>query len=222
MNNSENSSLFIDPDPITWLNSDRIRFLNYSLSPLFLFLKSTNLINQVLLAWIGKEIEKEAKQYESIYDKPLLNWSHAQWGHNLETMYLQNKTKFDKINCRLLSVSDKNLSYELYHRLKANEESFDSLSLKYSIGPERFRGGRFENQSLSTFPESLQSQLFSMEVGGVLKPFAYNNGYSILVLDRRTPAEFDRTTRENLLALQFELWSEAMLPFLERHLSIQD
>ena len=137
-------------------------------------------------------------------------------------MYLQNKIKLDKIDCRLLSVSDKNLSYELYHRLKANEEGFDSILLKYSIGAEKFRGGRFENQSLSSFPKSLQSQLSSMEEGGILKPFAYNNGYSILVLDRRTPAEFDETTRENLLALEFERWSEAMLPFLERHLSIQD
>ena len=61
-----------------------------------------------------------------------------------------------------------------------------------------------------------------MEEGGILKPFAYNNGYSILLLDRRTPAEFDETTRENLLTLEFERWTEAMLPFLERHLSIQD
>ena len=222
MSNPEESSLFIDPDPNSWLDDDRIRFLNYTLSPLFSFLKSTNLSNQVLLAWIGKEIEREANHCESIYDKSFLNWSNAQWGHSLETMYLQNKTKLDKIDCRLLSVSDKNLSYELYHRLKANEESFESLLLKYSIGPERFRGGRFENQSLSSFPKSLQFQLLSMEEGGILKPFAYNNGYSILVLDRRTPAEFDETTRENLLTLEFERWSEAMLPFLERHLSIQD
>ena len=222
MSNSEKSSLFIDPDPNSWLDEDRIRFLNYTLSPLFPFLKSTNLSDQVLIAWIGQEIEREADQYEFIYDKSLLNWSYAQWGHRLEAMYLQNKTKLDKIDCRLLSVSDKNLSYELYHRLKANEESFDNLSLKHSIGPERFRGGRFENQSLSSFPKSLQPQLFSMEEGGILKPFAYNNGYSILLLDRRTPAEFDETTRENLLTLEFERWSEAMLPFLERHLSIQD
>ena len=222
MSHPEKSSSFIDPDPNIWLDNDRIRFLNYTLSPLFPFLQSTNLCNQVLLAWIGKEIEREAEHFESIYDKPLLNWSNAQWGHRLETMYLQNKIKLDKIDCRLLSVSDKNLSYELYHRLKANEEGFDSISLKYSTGAERFRGGRFENQSLSSFPKSLQSQLSSMEEGGILKPFAYNNGYSILVLDRRTPAEFDETTRENLLALEFERWSEALLPFLERHLSIQD
>ena len=222
MSTSEESSFFIDPDPNIWLDNHRIRFLSYTLSPLFPFLKSTNLSKHVLLAWIGKEVEKEAENFESIYDKPLLNWSNAQWGHSLETMYLQNKIKLDKIDCRLLSVSDKNLSYELYHRLKANEEGFDSILLKYSIGAEKFRGGRFENQSLSSFPKSLQSQLSSMEEGGILKPFAYNNGYSILVLDRRTPAEFDETTRENLLALEFERWSEAMLPFLERHLSIQD
>ena len=92
MSNPEESSLFIDPDPNSWLDDDRIRFLNYTLSPLFSFLKSTNLSNQVLLAWIGKEIEREANHCESIYDKSFLNWSNAQWGHSLETMYLQNKT----------------------------------------------------------------------------------------------------------------------------------
>ena len=107
MSHPEKSSSFLDPDPNIWLDNDRIRFLNYTLSPLFPFLQSTNLCYQVLRASIRKEIEREAEHFESIYDKPLLNWSNAQWGHRLETMYLQNKIKLDKIDCRLLSVSDK-------------------------------------------------------------------------------------------------------------------
>lgn len=222
MSAPETSSTIIDPNPSEWLDDNRIRFLNFTLAPLFSLLKSSKLSDQVLLAWLRNEVEKEVNPHESIYDECLLNWSHKHWGRKLEALYLKNKSKLEKVNCRILTVPDKNLSYEIYHRLKANEESFNNLSLKYAIGPERFRGGRFENQPLSNFPKALQSQLRLMEEGSVLKPFAYNDGYAILVLDRRTSVEFDQTTRELLLKLEFDHWTKAMLPFLERHLSIQD
>ena len=85
-------------------------------------------------------------------DQALLAWAEYQWGHELESIYLARKSELDRMSLRMLRVSDAGLSMELYHRIRAEEASFEQLSWRYGEGPERLQGGLIKNQRLDDLP----------------------------------------------------------------------
>ena len=214
----------INPDPDEWLSKERLEFVNEKILPIFDFLQSANLLNDILSAWVKFEVLKEVDPSDSNTSKPLndqeklLYWCHVNWKHKLENLYLQKKDELDMVDCRLLNVSDKNLAFELFYRLKAGEASFDELSIRYGTGPERFRGGLYEKQPLSTFPKFLRKVLQSSSPGELVKPFRSGNKFTILLLEKWSAAVFDTETHNRLLLLEFKDWQQGIIVSIRRRL----
>ena len=178
----------LDPDPHEWLHEGRIHFLQNSLSCTAPLLNDIGLLDKVLSAWLIRELLIDFDNFSAedslskdislesltssfidsnLCDKKqlscLLEWARKKWGHRLETLYLNNQVKLDLVSCKLITVSNSNLAFELYCRLKGGEDSFDNISIKYGSGPERFKGGLFPLQPLDSFPRSMQSTLRHMK-----------------------------------------------------------
>ena len=104
-------------------------------------------------------------------------------------------------------------------RLKEKESTFDQLSIKYGIGPERFRGGVLPSQPLSSFSPQMQKLLASMSPGQLIRPFPRGDNYCLLRLESRDLAEFNDTTKNRLLVTQFNEWKSELLSKILDHLS---
>ena len=130
-----NTLMPLDPDPHEWLHEKRINFIKNSFNSCAYLLEDINLLDQVLNAWILKELIVEASNYsqhslsagnvslESFStslinnnlcdDKQLsclLQWAHQRWGHRLESLYLSKQAKLDLVSCKMITVKSNNLN----------------------------------------------------------------------------------------------------------------
>ena len=227
-------------DPTDWLTSSRIEFLDTKIVPLHPLLLESELLPKLIDKWIEYEVDREIidlqLNYEDLADhdpsissvisptdtnnmRNIVFYAWLWWNSRLESLYLSKKSSLDQISCRLLTVSDKYLAYELYMRLKEKESTFDQLSIKYGIGPERFRGGVLPSQPLSSFSPQMQKLLASMSPGQLIRPFPRGDNYCLLRLESRDLAEFNDTTKNRLLVTQFNEWKSELLSKILDHLS---
>lgn len=152
-------------------------------------------------------------------DQALLAWAEHQWGHSLESQYLARKSKLDRITFRLLRVSNGGLAMELYHRIKAEEASFEQLSWEYGEGAERLRAGLMKNQVLEKMSKPLVPLFANLQTTELQPPRAVGKQFFLYQLLERHPLVYDQTTRQQLLMEQLACWEVPLLERLEAHLA---
>lgn len=224
----------IEPAFDEWFCNNRQLLVEQNLKPAAKILEDIDLLEKVLIKWIDHQVIAESSDFnfnssqpslnlhsnlalDSIkkssfpYDKQLLCWSYKHWFYRLEVLYLNNKTRLDQIKCKIITVDDVDLAYELYFRLASNEDTFDKLSIKYSLGAERYSGGSLPPQPLSSFPKSLRSELISMSAGDLLKPFKRGSSFIIFQMEEWRPSSFDEQAKLQLLQWEYEKWRSSIL-----------
>lgn len=145
-------------------------------------------------------------------------WARQQWGHRLETLYLERKPQLDQASCRLIRLSSKHLAMELYHRLRAEEATFEELAGRYGEGPERFKGGLLALQPVATLPLGLGPVLARLSLGELTLPLPLGQGYALVQLAAFEQAQFNAATEAKLLSQELQTWIAAMVPVLRAHL----
>ena len=145
-------------------------------------------------------------------------WAEAHWGHRLESLFLQRKSDLDKASCRLLRVRDKGLALELFHRIKAGEDSFSALARRFSEGPEKAKDGLIPLQSLASLPFGLDKVLPKLEPGELMPPSRLGKYVAIVQLEVFKSACFDESTRNRLLAAELDRWLESVGAIALAHL----
>ena len=196
----------IDPLPQEWITSCRSQYLTTFINPVGAILKESGVLESVLSYWIVDEIifEYNVKYTLSSWPTknliPLINrktmkiknsrlnsillWSKDKWYHRIETLYLENKDKLDLISFKMIRVKSKEFAYEIYHRLKADEASFEELSLRYGQGPEKRIGGKCKIQTSDSIPKILVESVKKSSQGDILKPIPYGKQFAVIEFDQ--------------------------------------
>jgi len=138
-------------------------------------------------------------------------WSRQQWSHKLETLYLNSKNDLDQASCRLLRLDDKNIAFELYHRIKAGESTFERASSEFGVGPERFNGGLINLQPLKHMPFGLAPLLERLKPGQLSMPLRLTPDFCLVQLISYEPCQLDSRTEDYLLAEQLRLWIDTVV-----------
>lgn len=223
--NKFSHTLFLEPHPTEWLNHDRIKYLYDCILPLKPLLLESDLLDKLLLAWLNHEILYEinsGKDSELKDETLLLKWCRKQWGHCLESLYLASKNKLDLVSYRIITVNTSSFAHELYYRLKGNEASFDELCILYSVGNEKYYGGKFLDVPLSNFPIVMQSTFSSMKEGDLHKPVKNGKTYAVVQLLKYAPASLDQQSERRLLLLQLNDWQQMMIAAVRDRLRLGD
>ena len=118
----------------------------------------------------------------------------------------------------MLRVTDKFLAFELYQRIKSQEQTFEDLSSMYGEGPEKKHGGFFNRYEMRKFPKEIQALVRKLVPGEVLKPYKLADKYVIIGLDSLVSVQFDDATRHRLLLEEFDVWLNAVVNHLKSHL----
>ena len=144
----------------------------------------------------------QSDTFKNQVDSLIKEWSNQQWGHRLESIYLENKESLDRVTFEMLRVSNQNLAAEIYYRLMAKEQSFQQLSWDYGEGPEKKHAGKFQNQCLKDLPAGISPLLRRMKPNEPAKPRRFGKLFVILNLVQITSAQYDEKMKDYLLENQ--------------------
>tara|TARA_Y100000739_G_scaffold216816_1_gene212682 strand:- start:491 stop:1135 length:645 start_codon:yes stop_codon:yes gene_type:complete len=206
--------IVLDPAPEEWLSDERKNRLVSELGASASLLHEADVLESVLNHWIRRELADGA-----VDSKACLGWARTQWGHRLESLFLQQKQDLDQASCRLLRVGNSALALELHHRILAEEASFEQLSMQFATGSERFHGGLFKLQPLSKFPIGLVKILRNLRPGEISKPLGLGKEFCVVQLNEFVPAVQGEATDQKLLSNQLQLWVHGMSVHLKAQLS---
>ena len=81
----------LDPAPEEWLTSERLEDLQVQLGASVPLLIRADALRTVLNCWIRGEL--------GVDEDAMLAWAHAQWGHRLDSLFLQRKDRLDQASC---------------------------------------------------------------------------------------------------------------------------
>lgn len=200
----------LDPAPEEWLSASRIDNLRSELGDAVSLMSRAGVLPTVLSFWIRRELgETEDNPSGSI------SWARCQWGHRLDSLFLQRKDWLDQASCRLLRVDQQGLALELYHRLLNEEATFEELSQRFGVGPERFHGGLYKLQTLINLPGALGQLLRKLEPGELTKPMRMGKQFGIVQLSSFVPALHGDASSLKVLELELQHWVDGMTSHLE-------
>ena len=135
----------------------------------------------------------------------VIQYREDRWGPFAESLYLQNKEKFDSITYKRLESSNSEVMQEIYFRLKDGEEGWDELARQFPGAPPdatAVRGpipvGEVEVPILEALRQS--------KPGRIPRPLQVGNQIVVVSLDRFQPSTFGEDVRNALLKTAFEEW----------------
>ena len=141
-------------------------------------------------------------------------WSRQQWGHRLDSLFLQAKSQLDRASCRVIRLSSKPLATELYHRIKAKETSFEIAAREFGEGPERNQNGLIPHNP-SVHPLVLRRFLNALSQPA--QPTLRLKGF-VSELVELGLSQLDEATGQALLDEQLRLWIDSVVDVLESKL----
>jgi parvulin-like peptidyl-prolyl isomerase len=127
-------------------------------------------------------------------------------GSKVESSFLTEKSKFDKVIYSLIRTENAEIAEELYYRIKGGEESFAECAKSYSAGMEAQTGGLIGPVPLSQPHPALTQKLISSQPGQLWQPMGLENWFIILRLEKLIPAQLDDAMRSQLQNRLFEAW----------------
>lgn len=175
------------------------------------------------VAW-GARLGMTQSQVEALATREFLIelFKQKTWEHQLESYFLTNKSKLDKVIYSLLRVTEAEVAQELYFRIKAQEQSFAELAREYSTGPEAQTGGLLGPVELNMPHPTLAKMLSTSQPGQLLPPTRLGEWFVIVRLEKFIGAQLDETMRQQLLHHLFEAWiSDQVSKQMERYAHAQ-
>ena len=107
-------------------------------------------------------------------------WSREQWGHRLDSLFLESKSKLDRASCGLIRLRSKPLATEIYYRIKGKETTFEMAAREFGEGPERQRDGLISLQPIGTMPFGLEPVLKHLKPGEISQPMRLGKGFCLV------------------------------------------
>ncbi len=163
-----------------------------------------NLIMEALFRSVVQEAGKVTDQEVSRYYKDHLD------------EFLMPET----VELSQIVVKDRSTAERLLRRIRRGE-SFESLAVKYSIGPEREASGYLGKYQRGELPEPLEQAAFSTPTGKVTSLVETQHGFHLLKVVKRTPSRVksEEQAREEIFQrlsqekeqLYYDEWVERLM-----------
>lgn len=139
-------------------------------------------------------------------DLKLEKFKQAEWGHLLESHFLECKNQLDKIVYSLIRTKEPGIAQELYFRIQENESDFAVLAKQYSEGGEAETGGLIGPVELNVPHPQIVQILTTGMVGKISPPTQIGEWWIILRLEKYLSTQLDDNIRQRLRNDLFQKW----------------
>ena len=172
-----------------------------------------------LKEWLkDNKLDEDDIEYLSLIDLRLKYFCNDNVSSQLESRFLERKSRLDTYVYSLIRVKNFFKSSEIYYRVMEKEEDFGDLAAKYSEGPEKITRGIIGPSSLEKAHPILIDKLTNLSKGAVQEPFEVEGSYLILRLEYYEPAKLDSSMREEMGKELFNEWIESKVDDLSETL----
>jgi parvulin-like peptidyl-prolyl isomerase len=163
-------------------------------------------------AWLNKMAMTQVQLETRIIRKIKLDkFKQEQWGHQLESYFLDRKLAFEKAVFSLIRVKTEGIAKELYYRLQEGENTFAELAKAYSLGEEANNNGLVGSVKLIDIHHILAQMLHRSQPGQLLPPRQIEEHWVIVRLEKYFPARLDAAMGEKLLNELCDRWLQKQL-----------
>lgn len=160
-----------------------------------------------LQAWLAQNyLTKEQLQEKILRSIKLEKYKEQVWGEQIESYYLAQKDKLDKIIYSLIRTKNPGEAQELYFRINEGEAEFSQIAKQYSQGAEAQTGGLVGPVELSVPHPEIANKLKYSQVGQLIPPMRIGEWIVILRLEKYITATLDSNLRRRLLDELFNQW----------------
>ena len=178
---------------------DFIKDIDYSLFENDLLKIKEIISNKSLIPFLDQNnITKEEHEKELQRNLIWTKWCVKKFQEEIPNYYLERKGHLDKVIFSLLRVKNKDLSLELYLRLKEDEESFQEIAFKFSECRESKQGGLIGPIEYSKLDHRLIDILKKSDIGNVNYPIFINPYWTIIRVEKFFPIILDNATTSKL------------------------
>ncbi|MDB9526210.1 peptidylprolyl isomerase [Oscillatoria sp. CS-180] len=139
-------------------------------------------------------------------EKKLAKFKDQTFGNEVDSYFLQRKSRLDRVIYSLIRTTQVGLAQELYFRIHDDGQSFADLAREYSEGQESKTGGLIGPVELSVPHPALAGLLSVSKPGQIWPPKRIGEWYVVVKLDKFFPAQLDDTTKQRLLDEMFQTW----------------
>ena len=157
----------------------------------FFSLKSEFLIEEHRKKFL---LSKENLLYRMDLNKKVQKYCEEKYDEFIGKEYLSNKENMDNVKYSMLRVEEYGLAMELYLKIKDDNEDFNKLVRKYSIGIEKKTGGVIGPLPLERVNNFMRPKLCKNNLNNLNKPFKYNNEWVIFRLEEYKESKLDQKT----------------------------
>lgn len=150
-------------------------------------------------------------------------WSENMWRDYVPQMFLEKKDYYDEAKFKIvrIPITEGKKVNELYHRIKADENTFEEVALKYGNGDERLKGGCIRKIRFNNHQRSLVNHLKNRRPGELISPFKLNEWYIIIeVIDIRA-AELNEQVASELITEAFNSFLTYSTNYLTNDFSLK-
>ena len=168
-------------------------------------IKNDDQLNQFL---IKNKINENELINSALYDIRMKKFSFENFGHKVESHFIERKPYLDIVVYSLIRVSDQFKAIEFFQRILEKEEDFGDLAYKYSEGIEKKTRGILGPIPLGQCHPKLGKVLSSSKIGHVQPPIPIENFFIITRLETLDSAQLDDYMREKMAIELFNQWIE--------------
>ncbi len=136
----------------------------------------------------------------------LEKFKQTTFAKKLETYFMEQKGRLDRVVYSLIRVSDEGLANEIYYRIEEGEATFAEMAQEYSEGPEANTQGILGPVPVNQPHPFIAKMLSVSQPGQLWPPRAIASWFIIVRLEQFISAQLDDTMRRQLLNEMFEKW----------------
>jgi parvulin-like peptidyl-prolyl isomerase len=144
-------------------------------------------------------------------EKKLAKFKQQTFAKEVESYFLQRKSRLDRVLYSLIRTTQVGLAQELYFRIHDDGQSFADLAREYSEGQEAKTGGLIGPVELSVPHPALAGLLSVSKPGQIWPPKRIGEWYVVVRLEKFFPAQMDDAMRERLQDELFQQWLREQL-----------
>ena len=159
-----------------------------------------SLKNELLIEEHRKKnlLSKENLLYRMNLNKKVQKYCEEKYDEFIGKEYISNKENMDIVKYSMIRVEEYGLAIELYLKIKDDNEDFNALAKKYSIGIEKKTSGVIGPLPLERVNNLMKPKLSKNNLKILNKPFKYNDEWILCRLEEYKESKLDQKTVMNL------------------------
>ena len=160
-----------------------------------------------LNAWLVSNDISEPQLSKQIYHAlQIKKFKHNKFSSQVDSIFLDKKSKLDKVMYSLLRARSRSKSFELYTRIIEQEATLSELASEYSEGVESQVNGLIGPLELGDINLSIAERLRISNQGQLWEPFEVDGWWVILRLEKFLPCKLDDNMRERIIDEMYNKW----------------